>query len=266
MLSCDFVTTVESSPEVGEQWELDGAREAIELAALSRLLVGSDYFIDVGANKGLYMVHAARALRGAKLLAIEANPRLRDPLTSLAAQLKGERPENEFSVEMLAISETRGRLDFYADAESTVSSIFSAPGREKVSVPTVPLDDFFLDGRAAFIKIDVEGAEYRVLRSAERFLAKPNTRLFLELHAWGDRSIGKYPTDVLWLLCCRGFACERIGTHYHARRAGAVSCIASFLRQAPPLYAKSFVHRVVPRAVPRLRELRSKWRRLLGRN
>jgi tRNA1(Val) A37 N6-methylase TrmN6 len=56
-------------------------REAIELSSLPEILHGAAYFIDVGANVGLYTFHAAKHLRNAKLLAIEANPYLIPVLT-----------------------------------------------------------------------------------------------------------------------------------------------------------------------------------------
>ena len=40
------------------------------------------------------------------------------------------------------------------------------------------------------------------------------SRLFVELHGWGDKARGKYPLQVLLLMDEMGFAARRIGKSY----------------------------------------------------
>lgn len=79
-------------------------------------------------------------------------------------------------------------------------------------MPAVLLDDFYRESVRTVIKVDVEGAEYRVLKSGRQFLDSKETVFFVELHGWGDRSIHKYPIHVCWLFLANHYAVRKIGT------------------------------------------------------
>ena len=170
--------------------------EARELAFLPKLLEGCDRFIDVGANIGLYLFHANRGLSNAEILAIDANPQLVPAIedTCHIARHDADRG-NQFLVENCAVLDETGEIDFFVTPLLDDSSIFSSRGAEsvKISIPARPLDDFYRPSRKTIIKMDIEGAEYRAVKSAERFLRSNHTEFFLELHPWGDLNIHKYP-------------------------------------------------------------------------
>ena len=48
-----------------------------------------------------------------------------------------------------------------------------------------------------FVKIDVEGAELRVLNGARKHIAAGRTTFFTEISWWGDRGRGTNALDVL---------------------------------------------------------------------
>jgi hypothetical protein len=92
----------------------ENQHENRELADLPSLLHGSDRFIDVGANIGLYIFYANRALQNAELLAIEANPSLRPVLeeaweTAVADADNG----NRLTIESCAVLDRPGSIDFF---------------------------------------------------------------------------------------------------------------------------------------------------------
>ena len=60
------------------------------------------------------------------------------------------------------------------------------------------------------IKVDVEGAEYRVLLGAKSLIRQRRTRFFVEVHPWGDRSMKKRPSDVFKFFLENGYDFRRI--------------------------------------------------------
>ncbi len=58
-------------------------------------------------------------------------------------------------------------------------------------VPATSLDAYFVDGPLDFVKLDVEGAEARVLRGMRRLLRERRPTLMVEFHTpegWAGRS------------------------------------------------------------------------------
>lgn len=209
-------------------------REAVELSSLGDLLHGVTYFIDVGSNVGQYVFHAARHLRHARIVAIEANPLIIPVLTRTIDELRsGDSRGNQYEVRAAAASDIPGDIEFHISRLPTLSSLTPNTKAETVRVPTVSLDDLYVPSVRTFIKMDIEGAEYRALRSGRRFLQSADTSFFLELHSWGDRSIGKYPLHVCWLFFSHGFASRRIGTHYLFYKASWLRAMLSFARELP---------------------------------
>lgn len=241
-------------------------REAVELAALSEILKGVAYFIDVGANVGQYMFHAAKHLRHSRLVAIEANPFLIPALTKTVENLRlHDSGDNEYEIRSGAVSDIPGALEFYVSEYPTLSSVFPHGIAERVSVPTVELDDFYRLGVRTVVKIDVEGAEYRAIRSGSRFLNSGETSFFVELHSWGDRTIGKYPLHVCWLFLRNGYAVRKIGTHYLFYWAPWLRRNVSFLREFPVLTMKYLVCRYGGGIRPMLERVKRKMRSIAGK-
>jgi FkbM family methyltransferase len=233
--------------------------EAVELASLPEILSRVSYFIDVGANVGLYMFHAAKCLRNAKLVAIEANPLLIPVLTKTIENLRlHHSPGNEYEIREAAVSDIPGSLEFYVSKYPTLSSVFHNGRADRVKVSTVLLDDLYRPSVRTVIKVDVEGAEYRAISSASRFLGSDDTSFFVELHSWGDQTIGKYPIHVCWLFFSNGYASRRIGTHYLFYKAPWLKRTISFLGQLPELSIKYVVCRHARGLRPLLVRLRKK--------
>jgi FkbM family methyltransferase len=210
--------------------------ERRELEVLPRLLEGCDQFIDVGANVGLYLFHANRILHNGKIFAIEANPALRPVLQEVFEHARADADNgNRFTLETCAILDKPGVIDFFVTPNMDDSSIFSKriQGATKQSVATRPLDDLYEPSRKTLIKMDIEGAEYRALKSATRFLKCGHAEFFLELHPWGDKDIGKYPLQVCNLFFASGYCCKRVYNHYHFVRAGIIYRTFMYLAVLP---------------------------------
>ena len=150
-------------------------------------------------------------MQGADLYAIEANPQTFRRLTELCAESKST---NRLHPVHTAISSAAGQIDFFiptAKSSRTAADQFpfvsksSRHGRlgKGYGGMRTTLDEFCQSLAPDFIKMDIEGAEYRALLGAERILAtrRPlSLLLFLEIHPWGKiLTIGKCPEDVFKL-------------------------------------------------------------------
>jgi FkbM family methyltransferase len=226
-------------------------REAIELSSLGEILQDVTYFIDVGSNVGQYVFHAARHLRNAKIVAIEANPLIIPILTKTIEALRSQDcAGNRYEVRAAAASDIPGNIEFHISRLPTLSSVTPNTRAETVRVPTVCLNELYLPSTRTFIKMDIEGAEYRAIRSGSRFLESTDTSFFVELHSWGDWSIGKYPLHVCWLFFTNRFASKKIGTHYLFYKASWLKSMVSFARELPGQLSKYLWRRLGGALVP----------------
>jgi FkbM family methyltransferase len=151
-------------------------------------------FWDIGANIGLYSWCCAETRPDFQIVSFEPDAKNLECLrrTSAAWQLSAH------EIVPCAVAETVGRTTFFTDEISRAtgtlepaSGAFNATHYgavpRGVEVDTVSLDHRIAQGTTAplIIKIDVEGAELRVLRGARRLLTERCPILLLEI--FGDR-------------------------------------------------------------------------------
>jgi FkbM family methyltransferase len=143
---------------------------------LRETLRPGDVFYDVGAHQGFFSVGAA--CLGARVYAFE-------PVEANLRRLQRNVQLNDADVEVVAaaVSDAAGRLGLTRGQSS--AQWRTEPGDE---VAAVTLDDFARDHPAPrVVKIDVEGAELRVLRGAVRLLREHRPILVCELHGKENR-------------------------------------------------------------------------------
>ncbi len=149
---------------------LSGAFEVEETEILRHQLDAADVFIDVGANIGLY-TFIARS-KGKYAVAIEPQPHNLECLYA-GLSLNGW---TDTEVYPLGLSDKYGLVSLYGASGTGASLLsgwaaYSSRFRQTISVTTLDtlLSNRF-DGKKLLIKIDVEGAEFGVLRGAEKTL------------------------------------------------------------------------------------------------
>jgi FkbM family methyltransferase len=139
------------------------------LMHLSALLSGSDTFIDVGANVGVFSASLSKLksiFQNVDFFAFEANP---DTFSRLSETIEGL----PVKAHCVALSKNTGELEFVG---GTASGVFTAidyassyNNKEKMFIPCCRLDSFDIKGVSMVIKIDVEGQEMDVLEGASKF-------------------------------------------------------------------------------------------------
>lgn len=157
-------------------------------AALTDYFVGAGAVtVDVGASWGLFSYHLARKVGGSgTVFSYEPHPMNKAVLERLASA----RPNVHFRP--VAVSDVAGSADMQVPvfgsrrvtAQSSLAHGFEGQHGvrvDKVTVPTVRLDDEIGDRHIDFIKIDVEGHEMSVLRGGAAMLRKHIPPMLIEI-------------------------------------------------------------------------------------
>jgi FkbM family methyltransferase len=189
------------------------AFERVPFGLLASLVRVGDTVADLGANVGLYARFLVQRAGAARVVAFEPWP---ENLPLLQENLGLGGIADSVSVHALAIGDVDGEQLFQVDdVQSTSGSLDSvragaaAEGRENLGMPALSIPvacrsiDSLLENREipepAVLKIDVEGAEGRVLTGAMRFLERRRPRLLVEIHG------AQEAREVSSLLCALGY-------------------------------------------------------------
>jgi len=155
-----------------------------EIGVLLAAIRPGDVAVDVGANKGSFLLSLSLGVGSGRVVAFEPQPVLADYLrrSCRAARLRN------VVVETRGVSERTGNLTLHMPAgigsagASFEASILAISPCSDVVVPVTSLDEYFRDehARIAAIKVDVEGHELAVLRGAEEILQRHHPLLLIE--------------------------------------------------------------------------------------
>ena len=192
-----------------------------EMLGLSSLVGPGDVCIDVGAAAGLYTVvlaqlvgpegrvHSIEPLSFAhpvwtRVLRAQASGNVRHYTEALGA----EPGRGMMSVPMGRYGFVTGRsfLDWKAQG---LGSNTEFPGQVEVAVTVETLDDLCARAdltRLDFIKIDVEGAELRVLEGGEHAIETFKPAMLIEIEARHTARYGYSPADIVGWLAKRDYA------------------------------------------------------------
>jgi FkbM family methyltransferase len=155
--------------------------------------------VDVGANIGIFTVYAAREAPNAKIIAIEPFP---DTCRRLQTQLESNHIANRVTVLNCAVDEKSGKKEMdsaegipsqYRRIASDATATLNARHRGLTAVkkmPGVPVDAKTLADvlqmanveNVDLLKMNIHGAEYRVLMSAPRSVLQHFKRIAVQHH------------------------------------------------------------------------------------
>jgi FkbM family methyltransferase len=194
-----------------------GRWEVVSNRIIAEHLPPGGTFIDVGAHIGYYSLKAAqRAGKGGHVLAVEPNPKTLEVLRrNIAASGAAT-----VTVVPVACSDTETVLDFYEAAEANTgeSSLSKqvasqSGGAVAIKVQARPLDAIVRDNgltRVDAIKVDVEGAEYMVLKGGGQTLDRFHPMILVEVIESQLVAMGASRVKLVELLAAHGY---REGRH-----------------------------------------------------
>jgi FkbM family methyltransferase len=174
---------------------LGGYYESLELDIFALACRDASVIFDVGANLGLYAVHAAAHARpGAQLHCFE-------PIPANVALLRRNLARNgaQAQVHEVAVGATTGTLDLFLARRNVGTHSAAASlsgGTDVVTVPMTTVDEVAAGGpRVDIIKIDIEGYDGFALRGAAATLRRDRPTVFVEYTPGALRACGFDPAD-----------------------------------------------------------------------
>ena len=153
-----------------------------EFAVIRRHLRPGDIACDIGANKGSFIYWLSWWVRNGRVVAFEPQPELARELINICRVIK----LGNVKVEAKAVYSQSGHQDLFLPrghqpGASLHRTALQGESVTTLSVPVVALDDYFGESdKVTLLKIDVEGAEFGVLKGAERILRQHAPLLVFE--------------------------------------------------------------------------------------
>jgi FkbM family methyltransferase len=170
---------------------------------------------DVGAHIGMFTLGAAKRIGDGRVYAFEPAPQTYDILRRHVAYNGWE---DRVEAVQAVVSDTEGTMPFYVYGLSMAASLgrdnvalspeqFEQPIQE-IQVASVTLDAFCAERGVEpdLVKIDVEGAELRVLRGAERVLREVRPVILCEIHPHLMENLGDSEAELRAFLNRLGYA------------------------------------------------------------
>ncbi len=181
-----------------------------EVKLLSLFVTEGDYVVDLGVNMGQYTVPLSRLVGSSgRVLGFEALPSTFELARRIVEKRKNVKLHN------IAVSDRRGtcvmKLHFESDGSlnrgltSIIDQETMPSGGETIEVDCIPLDEVLADRnqRIRFIKCDVEGHEFSVIKGAMDIIRQDHPAIMLEARPASFnkivnalRDVGYVPTKV----------------------------------------------------------------------
>jgi FkbM family methyltransferase len=169
-------------------WE---AEQLEDFAAVCRRR-GVDYFFDIGANTGVYVILLATKGLGGELIAFEPDP---GNYARLLANLSVNRLIGKIRALPYALGTQPGEMSLMqAGAANRGESWIVHPDKPPEEAPGVAThrvkqicfdDEFAIAGKTILIKMDVEGSEFHALAGMQRTLRE--NQCYLQVELYSDR-------------------------------------------------------------------------------
>jgi len=178
-----------------------GLMEYEDMAFLMHALQPDETFVDVGANAGAYTILASKAV-GARTVAFEPLPAT---VEKLRDQIAINRIEGMVDIRTMGVGEKNETL-FFTNDKDTVNKVSLAGEGPNTTATEVTTLDEALSGEPCFIKIDVEGFEFAVLKGAQLTLSAGSVcAIIIELNGSGE-AFGHGDDEIHRTLLGHGFA------------------------------------------------------------
>jgi len=197
---------------------ITGSWEPESWHAIDRHLAPGATFVDVGAHIGYYSLKAAPVVGAAgRVIAIEPNPqtvlKLRDNIRASGASV--------VAVEPVACADTEATLDLFAAPRSNTGETSLSRANASQEGPAVasyrvrarPLDDIVREAgvsRVDAVKIDVEGAEFLVLKGGAQTLDRFHPMVLVEVVDHQLRQMGTSSAQITAFMQAHGYSAQHV--------------------------------------------------------
>jgi FkbM family methyltransferase len=174
-----------------------------DISLVRQLVKPGDRVVEIGANIGVYaQLFAKLTGPGGEVHAFEPHPR------NYKFLLRLTRNHSAVRAHQAAISDQTGFIDLYMSADLNVDhrTYPTAEKRMKQQVACFSLDSYLQERPVDFIKMDIQGHEYKALLGMQHTLHS-NARLtmIMELWPYGLREAGATHQEVIDMLCRHNF-------------------------------------------------------------
>lgn len=179
-----FILDLKIDDWIQEKIYFLGEYEKAELKAMSHFLKPGDTFLDLGANIGVYSLHASRIVGpNGKVISFE-------PFSTNFEALKKHVEINSLTnvqLENMAVGNEEGTLTLYLDENEDNLGMVTANYTENAvqeKVRIVSIDQYVEENAITnvdFAKIDIEGYEYPTLMGMLKTLQKYHPTILIEV-------------------------------------------------------------------------------------
>lgn len=198
----EFQMLVRADHELGRQVYCLGVFEKEESAFIRQEIKESDVCFDVGANVGYHSLLLAVTAKRGFVHSFEPVPS-NYHLLSANVLLNGL---GNVAVNNCAVGSAQEEADFFITRDAAFSSFVDTgrmPVVERVRVPVVTLDQYCQQRgieRIDFLKVDVEGAEEKVINGAKQLLGNKDLKPRLIMLELNDPMLRKHGSSIDRLL------------------------------------------------------------------
>lgn len=174
---------IDTGEEIGKRIYYYRSYEPDQEARLMELMKPGDIFFDIGANIGIFSLLAASC--GAKVIAFEPSKKV---YKLLRKNIEINNYQNSILTVSEAVSDRKGVTHFFETRSGNLGVgriINFNPNDQKESYEvTINTLEYFVKkfGKPNVLKIDVEGAEYLILKGASNILKEMSSRILIEFH------------------------------------------------------------------------------------
>lgn len=170
--------------------------EIFHLSMLKEYIKENAVILDVGANIGNHTIFFAKECNARKIYCFEPTQKT---FQILKENIKINRLDYMVDAMNIALGNKNSKVDVIVNAKDAGSNYVEENVKGDTALST--LDSLSINDKIDFIKIDVEGYEYEVLKGMEKTIAKDKPMLFIEIFDVNyDRVHG--------LLAYMGYKCE----------------------------------------------------------
>jgi FkbM family methyltransferase len=148
--------------------------------------IDNGVILDIGAHIGTFSMYASKFGKDVKIFSFEPEPL---SFGLLSSNISANKLSDRVSVFNLAVSDKDGPGELFVDRNSTGEHSIIGTDGKRISVELVSLDKVFKNNNikgCRLMKMDVEGAEYKILYNTKPDILRRIDNIYMEYHNLKD--------------------------------------------------------------------------------